>query len=141
MNYSRMSVQSYGQGRDMKTKIIQQFNKMMPRDPLFRLLLINGMIGLAIAATVFAGIFYANIGNLRVLVGGAENPFVPIVMLAAGLIITLVSVVTGSAIMLVGASDQKGGGKGLRFPLAPQPQLKPIPVVARPRSPRTADFR
>lgn len=86
----------------------------LPRDPLFRLLAINGAAGVAIAAIVLAGIFLANIGNLRELVMTSDNPVLPVIMLAFGLIITLGSVVMGSAIMLVGNS---GGGGGTMRPL------------------------
>ncbi len=46
-----------------------------PRDPLFRLLAVNGLAGTAIAGLVLGGIFLGNIGNLRVLVMSAEDPF------------------------------------------------------------------
>eukprot|EP00903_Cladosiphon_okamuranus_P001423 g1421.t1 len=87
-------------------------NVKLPRDPLFRLLVINGLAGTAIAALVLAGIFAANIGNLRVLVLAAEDPVLPVLMLAFGLVITLGSVVIGSAIMLLGEKGRDGGGRG-----------------------------
>ena len=37
----------------------------LPRDPLFRLLAVNGLAGTAIAGLVLGGIFLGNIGNLR----------------------------------------------------------------------------
>jgi len=102
----------------------------LPRDPLFRLLLINGLAGTAIAALVLVGIFAANIGNLRVLVLSAEDPVLPVLMLAFGLVITLGSVVIGSAIMLLGDKRPDGGtpGKGHLIGLAGQ--LKPVAVTA-----------
>lgn len=86
----------------------------LPRDPLFRLLAINGAAGVAIAAIVLAGIFVMNIGNLRQLVMTSDNPLLPVIMLAFGLVITLGSVVMGSAVMLVGGGS--GGDRGKRRP-------------------------
>ncbi|MBN9669972.1 hypothetical protein [Roseibium aggregatum] len=103
----------------------------LPRDPLFRLLLINGVAGVFIAALVLGGIFLANIGNLRVLVMSAENPILPVIMLAFGLVITLGSVVMGSAIMLVGEDDRDGGKRrGGKKMLMNNPALRPVPAVA-----------
>ena len=102
----------------------------LPRDPLFRLLAINGLAGIAIAALVLGGIFWANVGNLRVLVLNSDNPVLPVVMLAFGLVITLGSVVIGSAIMLLG---ENGGGGGTRLRanrLAVNKSLQPLPVTA-----------
>lgn len=86
---------------------------LLPENPLFRLLLINGVIGIGISLLVLASLFFLNIGNLRSLVVTAEDPFVPVIMLAFGLIITLCSVVIGSAIMMLKPEDS-GGGKGGR---------------------------
>ncbi|QFT32739.1 hypothetical protein FIV00_19775 [Labrenzia sp. THAF82] len=101
----------------------------LPKDPLFRLLVINGAAGLGIAALVLGGIFLANIGNLRELVLAADDPFLPVIMLAFGLIITLVSVVMGSAIMLLGDKSREGGGGGKPKALRFSAPLNPIPVT------------
>lgn len=86
-------------------------------DPLIRLVAINGAAGVCIAMLVMGGIFWANIGNLRVLVSKAEDPVLPVLMLAFALVITLGSVVIGSAIMLLGRQEHRGnppGGKLLQ---------------------------
>lgn len=92
---------------------IKARKSFLPENPLFRLLLINGVIGIGISLLVLASLFFLNIGNLRSLVVTAEDPFVPVIMLAFGLIITLCSVVMGSAIMMLKPEDS-GGGKGGR---------------------------
>ncbi|WP_298814525.1 hypothetical protein [uncultured Roseibium sp.] len=102
----------------------------LPKDPLFRLLVINGAAGLGIAALVLGGIFVANFGNLRELVLAADDPFLPVIMLAFGLIITLVSVVMGSAIMLLGDKPREGDGGGKRKALRFSAELTPIAVTA-----------
>ena len=81
----------------------------LPRDPLFRLLVINGLAGTAVAVLVLAGIFITNIGRLRDLVLTAQDPVLPVLMLGFSLVITLASVVMGSAIMLL-RDPQSGGG-------------------------------
>lgn len=103
--------------------------KLLPKDPLFRLLFINAAAGVAIAGLLLGGIFYSNIGNLRVLVQGDQSPLVPVLMLAAGLIITLVSVVTGSAIMLLDKANRKGGSGG-NLQAVVTPELALVPVRA-----------
>jgi len=116
---------------------IQRLGKwILPADPFFRLLVVNGSTGVLIAALVLLGIFYTNIGNLRVLVQADSSPLVPVFMLAAGLVITLVSVVIGSAIMLLGGTGD-GGARGLKIPLngPRQPALVPVRVQAGRRRP------
>ncbi|WP_417673602.1 hypothetical protein [Roseibium sp.] len=109
----------------------------LPENPLFRLLAINGVIGLGISALVLAGLFWANIGNLRTLVMASDNPVLPIVMLACGLIITLCSVVMGSAVMMLKPQDDDRNRKGPKFKavsalLAPRENLTPVSVPVRP---------
>ncbi|MES0879300.1 hypothetical protein [Roseibium sp. SCP14] len=110
----------------------------LPKDPLFRLLLINGIAGVAVAVLVLAGIFWANIGNLRTLVVNAEDPVLPVLMLGFGLVITLGSVVIGSAIMLLGDSGRGGGtpGKPSRIEWKKGLQALPVTAVSKRRSPR-----
>ncbi len=109
-----------------------------PQNPLFRLLLINGLIGVGISLLVLAGMFWSNIGNLRTLVMASDNPALPVIMLAFGLIITLSSVVMGSAVMMMKSkdTDQSGHGPKLRLPEAffgAAPVAAPVRVTARPR--------
>jgi hypothetical protein len=99
-----------------RTPSIRPRKSLLPQNPLFRLLLVNGIIGIGISLLVLASLFYLNIGNLRSLVVTAEDPFVPVLMLAFGLIITLCSVVMGSAVMMLKPEDTgrgKGGGRGI----------------------------
>ncbi|MEP1930942.1 MAG: hypothetical protein ABJJ37_06670 [Roseibium sp.] len=105
-------------------------SRKLPKDPLVRLFVINGVAGLVISALVLAGLFWANIGNLRVLVSGSENPVLPVLMLFAGLVITLGSVVIGSAVMLLGPKKRDNGSTGLRAPILPMATMQPIRVTA-----------
>ncbi|MBO6510505.1 MAG: hypothetical protein JJ979_18835 [Roseibium sp.] len=110
----------------------------LPKDPLLRLLAINALIGVGIASLVLIGIIWSNIGNLRTLVFASDNPLLPLVMLAVALVITLASVVMGSAIMLLGEKRNSGGGGGHRawISLFEGKALEPIPVEARARTHR-----
>lgn len=110
----------------------------LPKDPLLRLLAINALTGVGIASLVLIGIIWSNIGNLRTLVFASDNPLLPLVMLAVALVITLASVVMGSAIMLLGEKRNSGGGGGHRswISLFEGKALEPIPVEARARTHR-----
>ncbi|MGV2975492.1 hypothetical protein AB1P65_08555 [Roseibium alexandrii] len=113
----------------MTVKVDAIAKRFLPKDPFFRLLVVNSLAGIGISGLMVGGIFYSNIGNLTVLIRGDDSPLVPILMLVAGLVITLVSVVVGSAIMLLGA-DQTKGGPGSKLPSLFEPRLEPIPVKA-----------
>jgi len=105
-----------------------------PSKALLRLLYINGLIGVGISGLLLGGIFFTNIGNLRTLVMNADDPFLPVVMLAFGLVITIGSVVMGTAVMML-RDDTKdlGGGGGTRadggsLPFGSQPALVPVRI-------------
>ncbi len=102
----------------------------LPADPLLRLLTVNGLAGLAVAALVLAGIFLTNIGNLRNLVLNSAEPVIPVILLACGLAVTLGSVVIGSAIMLLGEGRRGGGTPRKVSHLFTRRQLRPVPVKA-----------
>lgn len=114
---------------------INSRKSLLPENPLLRLLLINGIIGFGISLLLLAGVFILNIGNLRSLVMTAEDPFVPVFMLAFGLVITLCSVVMGSAIMMLKPEDGGGGSGGRRsgalYRLVGQMPPAMVPVPAR----------
>lgn len=88
----------------------------LPKNPLFRLLLVNGLAGIGISGLVLAGLLWTNVGRIRDLILTSDNPVLPIVMLAIGLIITLGSVVMGTAIMMLREDEENGGGHGTKIP-------------------------
>ncbi|EFO29591.1 conserved hypothetical protein [Roseibium sp. TrichSKD4] len=105
-----------------------------PSNPLLRLLYINGLIGVGISGLLLGGIFFSNIGNLRTLVMNADDPVLPVVMLAFALVITIGSVVMGTAVMMLrdDSKDISGGG-GTRnhidsLPFGSQPALVPARI-------------
>lgn len=119
----------------MLTTSVPRFFRL-PRNPLFRLLVVNGILGVFISLLFLAGVFWANIGNLRVLVLNADDPVLPVIMLAVSLVITLGSVVMGSAVMMLkqdATSDNRpGGGHRHRIDHIPMhPQAVPVPARGR----------
>ncbi len=97
--------------RGSKVRTIFKGSLLM-RDPLLRLLFLNGLTGLVISGVVLAGLFATNVGQLRYLILKAEDPVLPIVMLAMGLFVTLGSVVMGTAIMMLRDDDRAKGSGG-----------------------------
>ncbi|MDN3718891.1 hypothetical protein ACFFVJ_06035 [Roseibium salinum] len=102
---------------------------------MLRLIVINGVAGIGIAGLVLGGLFGANIGNLRTLVLSADNPVLPLLMLAFGMVVTLGSVVVGSAIMLLGGNSSQGGPPLNARHGKREMQLRPLPVAASRRRP------
>lgn len=110
----------------------------LPQNPLFRLLLINGVIGVFVSLLVLGGLFWTNVGNLRTLVMASSEPLLPIIMLAAGLVITLGSVVMGSAVMMMKTQDGPGKTGGKMMKIAEglngrKGKMVPVTVPARPK--------
>lgn len=104
-----------------------------PSNPLLRLLYINGLIGVGISGLLLGGIFFTNIGNLRTLVMNADDPLLPVVMLAFGLVITIGSVVMGTAVMMLRDDSKDTGGGGTpaqndSLPFGSQPALVPVRI-------------
>ncbi|ADZ71148.1 hypothetical protein [Polymorphum gilvum] len=106
---------------------------LLPRNPLFRLLVVNWLVGFAVALVVLGGLFATNTGSLRDLVANAQDPVVPIVMLGFGLIITLCSAAMGTAIMMLPSVEGGRGGGHRRRPQPVQEGLTPVRVVASAR--------
>jgi hypothetical protein len=72
------------------------------RQPLFRLLLINLAIGVAVAVLMLAGLLALNPQNLRDLIFADRSPAIAIGLLLFGLVVTLGSTAMGTAIMSLG---------------------------------------
>lgn len=111
--------------------------KLLPENPLLRLLAVNALSGSAVALVVVGGLFASNAGGLYDLVANASDPAVPVILLVFGFIITLGSAAMGTAVMMLprDGGDERGGGRRERvFPLmSGEPALVPIPVRATPQ--------
>ena len=85
------------------------------RVPLFRLLAINLVIGISVAALLVGGLLLLNPGGLRHLIWTDRSPWVAVGLLLFGFIVTFGSAAMGSAIMAAGLpryEDDRGGGPG-----------------------------
>lgn len=113
----------------------RQADRLLPQNPLFRLLAINGVIGFVVSMLAFGGLLVSNAAGLRDLIANAEDPVVPLVLLAFGLLITLGSAVMGTAIMSLSSDDDTGSGRRDRI----EGELIPIRVHATVRRPLPRD--
>ena len=96
-----------------------------PRDPLFRLLLVNGLGGAALGLVFVAGVVALDIGQLRGLLRWDGTSALALGLLAFGGIITFGSVAMGSAIMRIDPEDRDGRGPPAR------PAATDVPIAVR----------
>jgi len=89
------------------------------RDPLLRLLAINCLGGMAVAVLMVGGLLWTDTAHLWTLISTTQDPIIPIVLLAFGLMLTLGSVAMGTAIMALPYEDDKEPPTGTREPTAP----------------------
>lgn len=97
----------------------------VPRDPLYRLLLINLTAGVAVAVLLLGGLLLFNPGNLRGLIVSDRTPYTPLLLLLFGFVITFGSAAMGTAIMTIGSGRRgrpRSGGvrsEPIAVPAAP----------------------
>lgn len=103
--------------------------------PFFRLLAINWLIGAFAAAIVLGGLMWLDTGGLRSLIMASDQPWLPVVVLLAGLMITLCSAAMGAAIMALPSEPGDHGGRRARSgtQIGLEPALVPVPVRVRER--------
>ena len=103
---------------------------LMPRDPLHRLLFINGMCGAILALAFVAALFLFNVAGLADLLVGEGQPALVVGLMAFGFVITFSSLMMGSAIMMQSDrdDDQGGdeGGHGARTPSPLRPAIAKV---------------
>jgi hypothetical protein len=83
-----------------KERTPRRFNFL--RVPLFRLLVINLAIGMAVAALLVGGLLLLNPGGLRDLILADSSPGTALGLLLFGFVVTFGSTAMGSAIMAMG---------------------------------------
>jgi hypothetical protein len=101
------------------------------RQPLFRLLLINLAIGVAVAALMLGGLLALNPENLRDLIFADRSPLTALGLLLFGLIVTLGSTAMGTAIMSLGRRNAPSSfltaalpGQTARRPRTPDKEIR-----------------
>ncbi len=102
----------------------------LPRDPLHRLLAINAASGIALAILVVAALLWLDIGRLATLIGRDEAPLIALFLMTGGFIVTVASVMMGSAIMMLGDRERQKTSP----PHLPSQGLRAVPVKAEARS-------
>ena len=107
------------------------------QSPLLRLLFVNWLIGAAVAVVLFAAVMITDTAHLRTLIMASSNPWIPMLLLFIGFLITMCSVAMGTAVMLLPSDDDDdkkgpGGGSPLEVLRLPKlgPALAPVPVRA-----------
>lgn len=108
-------------------------------DPLLRLLGINWLIGAAVAAALAAVVLITDTARLRTLMFASGEPWIPMLLLFFGFMITMCSVAMGSAIMFLPKDDDDDEPKGgMKLEVLKLPQLTPAlaPVRAGGSNPR-----
>lgn len=104
-------------------------------EPLLRLLAVNWLIGAAVAAGLAAVVLITDTAHLRTLMMSSSEPWIPILLLFFGFMVTMCSVAMGTAIMFISKDDDDDSDGGtplevLRLP-RPAPALVPARVPAR----------
>lgn len=79
--------------------------------PFFRLLAINWLIGAFAAVLVLGGLLALDTAGLRGLILNSPEPWLPILVLLFGLMVTLCSAAMGAAIMAL-PSEEDGEPRG-----------------------------
>ncbi len=95
-------------------------------NPLFRLLAVNWLAGLAVTLLLVGGIYLTDPAGLWTLITRSQMPAVPIAMLFFGFLITFTSAAMGTAIMSMPRDERPGGGRRIRVD-----QGEPVPIPVR----------
>jgi hypothetical protein len=96
---------------------------MLPRHPLFRLLAINALSGVGLAALVVTAVIVLDVSHIGTMLMKDHSPVVALVILLGSFIVTCASVMMGTAIMML-ARDHDNQDKGLRQ----HAELVPVPI-------------
>lgn len=111
-------------------------------DPLLRLFAVNWLIGAAVAVVLVTVVLVTDTAHLRSLIMRSSEPWIGMILLVFGFLVTMCSVAIATAVMLLPKDDDDDGpGGGMKLEVlkmpAPTPRLEPIPVRVVPsRSPR-----
>ncbi|MER2606318.1 MAG: hypothetical protein ABTQ29_10830 [Siculibacillus sp.] len=111
--------------------------------PLLRLLAVNWLIGAAVGAVLTILVLVTDTARLRTLMFASSEPWIPMLLLFFGFLVTMCSVAMGTAVMLLPKDDDDDGPGGgsklevLKMPsFAPPPTPAPVRVGAMSRPPR-----
>lgn len=77
---------------------------LLRRNPILRVVVVNGLVGLTAAVLVVAGLIMADAHGLRRLIMTSQGGLLAAGLLFFGFVVTLVSVAIGSAVMSIGSA-------------------------------------
>lgn len=101
-------------------------------DPLLRLLGVNWLIGAVVAAALAAVVLITDTAHLRSLMFASREPWIPILLLFFGFMVTMCSVAMGAAIMFLPSDDDDDEPKGgMKLEVLKLPEMRPAMVPAR----------
>jgi hypothetical protein len=95
--------------------------RMILREPLFRLLLINLAAGVTAAALLVGGLLLLDPYGLRSLILADRSPATALALLGFGFVITLGSAAMGTAIMALGGRTGRPRGRRTAVVAEPAP--------------------
>lgn len=105
-------------------------------EPLLRLLVVNWLIGAGVAAALTAVVLVTDTAHLRTLILSSNEPWIGLILLVFGFMVTMCSVAMGTAIMMLPRDDDddKHGGSPLEVLTLPKiaPPMTPAPVRVTP---------
>jgi len=105
-------------------------------EPLLRLLAVNWLIGAGVAAALAAVVLITDTAHLRTLMFASNEPWIALILLVFGFMVTMCSVAMGTAIMMLphDDDDDKHGGSPLEVLRLPEiaPPMTPAPVRVTP---------
>ncbi len=96
------------------------------KNPLFRLLLVNGLAGAGLGIVFVAGVLALDLASLRTLLVQTGEWAVGLSLLVIGSVSTFASVAMGGAIMLVRSDRPKTPPSGKVGPLVYARQAQPV---------------
>lgn len=94
-------------------------------EPLLRLLAINWLIGAGVAAALAAVVLITDTAHLRTLMFASNEPWIGLILLFFGFMVTMCSVAMGTAIMMLPNDDDDGPGGGSKLEVLKLPQIAP----------------
>ncbi|WP_284178468.1 hypothetical protein [Rhabdaerophilum sp. SD176] len=98
---------------------------------LFRLLIVNGLVGALLGIAFVIGILALDVAQIRTMLAASGEWLVPMGLLTMGSVVTFASVAMGGAIMLM-PRDDDGDRPGRRLPpVLPSGHLVPVRIRAR----------
>lgn len=112
-------------------------------EPLLRLLAVNWLIGAAVAAALALVVLITDTAHLRTLMMASNEPWIGVILLFFGFMVTMCSVAMGTAIMMLPKDDDDDGPGGgakaevLKIPrIVPPMTPAPVRVAGSRRRPR-----